>query len=276
VGQPCQFIDGSSDSDGNIASRAWTFEGGTPPSSTAQNPSVVFATEGAKTVTLVVTDNDGAQDTETKSVTVSAPSPATPSASESDVSVTPNAVPANGTPATITVIVRDASGTRLAGVAVSASSSDARDQITPASTTSGANGEATFTFSSTAAGEKTITVTAAGVTLNDQPRIQVAALGSSVNITGDAPDPSTSGQVIRVTFAVTGEGGGTPTGTVEIFSLAEAGVGCTVPAAQGFCDFALNTPGLHQLGAAYSGDAQYQTSSDEDGEAHEVTAPPGT
>jgi hypothetical protein len=137
---------------------------------------------------------------------------------------------------------------------------------------------ATFSFSSTVAGEKTITVTAGGVTLNDQPHIQVFALGSTVNITADAPDPSASGELIHVTFAVAGDGGAVPTGgTVEIFSLLESGVGCVVPAAAaGFCDFRLNTPGIHQLGATYSGDAQFESSSDPDGDAHEVTAPPGT
>jgi hypothetical protein len=80
-----------------------------------------------------------------------------------------------------------------------------------------------------------------------------------------------------VTFAVAGDGGAVPTGgTVEIFSLLEADVGCSVPATLGFCDFALNTPGIHQLGATYSGDAQFESSSDPDGDAHEVTAPPGT
>jgi PKD repeat protein len=72
AGQPCQFNDASSDDDGSIASRAWEFEDGTPPSSTGQNPSVTFASEGSKTVRLTVTDDDGARDTEEKQVNVSA------------------------------------------------------------------------------------------------------------------------------------------------------------------------------------------------------------
>lgn len=75
VGQPCQFTDGSSDSDGSIASRLWEFEGGSPATSTDPNPSVTFATEGPKTVTLTVTDDDGATDTETKTINVSAAPP---------------------------------------------------------------------------------------------------------------------------------------------------------------------------------------------------------
>jgi VCBS repeat-containing protein len=70
VGQPCQFTDASDDSDGTIQSRNWSFQDGTPPSSTDQNPSVTFASEGSKTVSLTVTDDDGASDTETRQITV--------------------------------------------------------------------------------------------------------------------------------------------------------------------------------------------------------------
>ena len=43
----------------------WTFDGGTPASSTAQNPSVTYSTPGIYAVTLVATDG-GSNDTETK------------------------------------------------------------------------------------------------------------------------------------------------------------------------------------------------------------------
>ncbi|MEO6688571.1 MAG: PKD domain-containing protein [Dokdonella sp.] len=68
-GLTANFTDSSSDSDGTIASRAWTFgDGGT---STATNPSHTYAANGTYSVSLTVTDNGGATNTKTASVTVS-------------------------------------------------------------------------------------------------------------------------------------------------------------------------------------------------------------
>ena len=64
----CSFnASGSSDSDGSIASYAWSFGGS---GSTASN---TYGGAGTYSVTLTVTDNDGATDTATSSVTVTAP-----------------------------------------------------------------------------------------------------------------------------------------------------------------------------------------------------------
>jgi PKD repeat protein len=62
------FTDSSSDSDGSIVSRAWTFGDGA--SSTQTNPSHTYAAGGSYSVTLTVTDNGGASDSHTASVSV--------------------------------------------------------------------------------------------------------------------------------------------------------------------------------------------------------------
>lgn len=68
-GLTANFSDSSSDSDGSIVSRSWTFgDGGT---STATNPSRTYAASGTYTVSLTVTDDDGATNTKSSSVTVS-------------------------------------------------------------------------------------------------------------------------------------------------------------------------------------------------------------
>lgn len=71
AGQAVQF-DGSasSDTDGTIASYDWDFgDGG---SATGANPTHTYASDGSFTVTLTVTDDDGATDTATTSATISA------------------------------------------------------------------------------------------------------------------------------------------------------------------------------------------------------------
>ncbi len=68
-GLSCDFVDSSSDSDGSIV--AWVWDFGDDSTSTAQNPSHSYAADGNYAVTLTVTDDDGASDTTSQTVTVS-------------------------------------------------------------------------------------------------------------------------------------------------------------------------------------------------------------
>jgi hypothetical protein len=194
-----------------------------------------------------------------------------PSASRSTMLADPKTI-ATAAASTVTVNVKDADGAALPNINVVPSATGNGNDFNPASATTNQNGVATFTFSSTVAGDKTISAKAGDVTLEDTEVISVFARSSMIEITGDDNDPSDPGETFTVTFQVTVTGPGTPTGTVTIFSLEEAG-GCTVPVGDGQCTFAYNEPGLHQLLATYSGDSQFDESSDDIGVGHTVSAP---
>ena len=70
-GLACQFSDGSSDPDGTIASRSWSFGDGS--GSSATNPSHTYGAGGSYTASLTVTDDDGDSNTTSQTVTVTGP-----------------------------------------------------------------------------------------------------------------------------------------------------------------------------------------------------------
>src|SRR5207249_5998719 len=71
-GLTCSFTSTSSDPDGSIASYRWTFGDGSA-AVTTQNASHTYGAGGTYTVTLQVTDNQGATNSSSQSVTVTAP-----------------------------------------------------------------------------------------------------------------------------------------------------------------------------------------------------------
>jgi PKD repeat protein len=90
AGQVVQF---NNTSTGNPTSYSWTFPGGSPATSTAQNPTVSWATAGTYTVTMVATNSNGSNTT-TQTITVN-PNPV--------VTQTPfSAVCSSGAPVTLT------------------------------------------------------------------------------------------------------------------------------------------------------------------------------
>jgi PKD repeat protein len=81
----CQFTDASTDEDGSIAGRSWRFgDGGT---SEATNPSHTYAGPGSYTVSLTVSDGDGATDESSDQVNVTVPPPQPNEAPQADFDV---------------------------------------------------------------------------------------------------------------------------------------------------------------------------------------------
>jgi PKD repeat protein len=75
----CEFTDGSSDSDGHVAEWHWQFGDGA--TSTEQNPSHSYGTDGIYTVTLTVTDDEGTPGVSSQQLTAGTPPNQNPAAS---------------------------------------------------------------------------------------------------------------------------------------------------------------------------------------------------
>ncbi len=71
-GLSCSFTDGSTDGDGLVTGWSWSFGDGR--TETVKNPSHTYTAGGTYTVTLQATDDDGATNEKSASVTVTAPS----------------------------------------------------------------------------------------------------------------------------------------------------------------------------------------------------------
>jgi PKD repeat protein len=86
AGLTCTFTDGSTDSDGTVAAWSWTFgDGG---SSTDRNPNHAYPGDGTYPVTLTVTDDKGATNQKSGSVTVAAITPPPPPPTGSAITLT--------------------------------------------------------------------------------------------------------------------------------------------------------------------------------------------
>ena len=202
-----------------------------------------------------------------------------PSASSSTVSASPTTINAGTGSSTITVTVRDAGNNPVSGASVTPASSGSENTFNPASGSTGTNGVATFTFSSTVAETKTITATASGVAITDQATVTVQKVSSSVEITSDEPDPSSVNEQVTVEFTVTGTGG-TPTGDVSI-TVSGGPETCSesLTSGSGSCTVTLLVPGTgagfrRVITASYAGDSRFAPDTDTDN--HRVDPLPPT
>jgi adhesin/invasin len=110
---------------------------------------------------------------------------APPSAAQSSIVASPSTITA-GSASTITVTVRDAGGNLLGGRTVTPQASGSDNTIDPASTATGADGTAAFSFSSTTPEVKTISASVDGVELSPT-QVTVEAVPTSTTILGMNP-----------------------------------------------------------------------------------------
>jgi adhesin/invasin len=117
---------------------------------------------------------------------------ASPSAAQSSIVASPSTITA-GSPSTITVTVRDAGGNPLGGRTVTPQASGSGNTIDPASSVTGADGTATFSFGSTTPETKTISANVDGVDLNPA-QITVEAAPTVRTILGTDPAGTPAGR----------------------------------------------------------------------------------
>jgi len=151
-GSVVAFSGSGTDSDGTIATYAWTFPGGSPASSALASPSVTYSTPGNYQASLRVTDNGGLTSAAaTRTITVS----------DFSVTATPSSnTTTPGAPAGYTVNVTALSGfTGTVALTVSGLPAGATGTFTPQTVTgSGASALAVSTGVTTPAGTYSLTI----------------------------------------------------------------------------------------------------------------------
>ncbi len=158
-----------------------------------------------------------------------------------------------GQAVTVTYAVTSTGGTPTGNVVVTDGTASCMSSV--------AAGQCVLTF--TTVGTKVLTATYGGDlnfgSTNATTSHTVNKAGTTVTILGDLPDPSTVGQAVTVTFAVTPAvaGLGAPTGNVTV---TDGSVSCTAAVAAGQCVLTFPSAGAKSLTATYGGDAVYNGS----------------
>src|SRR5437667_305910 len=169
------------DANGNPVSGATVTLSATGSGNTLTQPAGPTNASGVATGTLSSTVPEtktisatagGVAVTQTAAVTVTAGGV---SASQSTVTASPTSITAGSGTSKITVTARDASGNPLSGVTVTLRATGPGNTLTQPAGPTNASGVATGTLSSTAAGSKTGTATAGGVTETQTASITVTA-----------------------------------------------------------------------------------------------------
>ncbi len=264
VGAAPLTVDFTDLSSGSPDSWLWMFgDGGT---STVQDPTHVYNAPGTFSVSLSVS-NDSGSDSITRAGYVTVLKSSTTTITGDTPSVT-------GQPVTVSFTVAGSAGTPTGMVTVTDGTNSC------IGTLNGGGAGSCLLTTYTTVGNHTLTATYAGDAAffgsTSAPVTHVVNKASTtIAITSDAPDPSSTGEVVTVNFTVVvaAPGGGTPTGNVTV--NADGGTpSCTATVAEGSCTLSFGSPGNRTLAANYSGDADFNGSMSA-GVSHRVTVGAG-
>jgi PKD repeat protein len=210
-GDSVQFTDQSTNSP---TTWAWTFEGGTPSTSTAQNPSVTYNSTGTYNVSLTVTNTAGS-DAETKTdyitvieeiFTVGYTTAFGSSSTSSYRRAMPFTMPEDGTIVSVTMYHTGGSGDMIFCVYDGSSSPQNRLAVTPTTSVSGSTGWQTINLTGSAYVSQGSTVWLAWVyQSNPGIRYQTGSPGryqSSQTWSGGMPDPFGSGSQTSYIYSI--------------------------------------------------------------------------
>jgi len=208
-GGSISFAGSGADSDGTIASYAWSFAGGNPASSTLPTPGpVTYSTPGSYAASLTVTDNQGA---------TSASAVRTITVANFSLSATPSAnsvLPGAGTSYTATVTPSNGF-TGVVGFGVLGLPSGATASFTPTSVTgSGSTTMAVSTSTSTPPGTYTLTINATSGPITRSANVTLVVAGDfSLAV---SPTSRTVSKAGNATYAVSVVPGAGFTGSVTL------------------------------------------------------------
>ncbi|HEU4647517.1 MAG TPA: Ig-like domain repeat protein [Gemmatimonadales bacterium] len=165
----------------------------------------------------------------------------------------------------IRIQIQDATGAPIkdAGRAVTASlqgngGAQLRGQLTQATDSNGVAAFGDLVIDGPAR-SYTIEFSSAGLTPATTPPIAVSVplIVTTAAIRSIAPAKGTALTPVIVTFAITADHGGTPSGSV---SVSDGTDGCTATVAAGECEFTPTTGGDKTIAVSYGGDARFEAS----------------
>ena len=186
-----------------------------------------LAISGADGTRTLIFASSGLSSVTSAGIAVTQP-PSVPNPANSSVGAAPGTVPTGGT-STITIVVRDALNAPMAGVSVSLSATGSGNTLsTPAPTD--ANGQTTATISSTVEESKTITATAAGVTLGQTTVSFLAPVSGSQSTITSSSSTVVAGGTVSITVTLRNSAG-TPADGIAV-SLSATGAGNSITPAQ--------------------------------------------